>query len=91
MDVLVTEIELDSAISAGVMWRSMVPGLVPIYEEQSARVDSGISIERWMEMIPMERAMVVAMRRIKMAIENQQSEAENRHIKAQSRKGKASG
>jgi hypothetical protein len=50
--------------------------MVPIYEEHSARLERNISIKDWYAMEAMERAMVVAVRRIDISMKNHQAEAE---------------
>ena len=85
IDYNVTEIEPEEALSTGVMLRAYGRGIVPIYEEHLARLSKNISLENWMTMQPLERAIIVAMRRIENAIENQRAEAERRKIKSESR------
>lgn len=85
-----TEIDLEHGISAGITLRSAAAGLVPIYEEHAARLESGISVADWMEMDETEKALVVAARRIQIATKNLQAEAEIQHsereIKRKSRR-----
>jgi hypothetical protein len=78
----ISDIEPENPISTGVMWRSYGNGLVPIYEEHSARLSKNIGIDVWMAMTGLERAFIIATRRIEMAIENQRAEAEIRKSKA---------
>jgi hypothetical protein len=83
----VTEIELEHGVSAGIVWQALAPGMVPVYEEHSARLRAHISLSEWTGMSPMERAVAIALDRVGRAIENQQAEAEIRHME---RKSKAS-
>ena len=50
--------------------------MVPIFEEQLARLEKGYKLQEWFELDPMERAMVIAVRRVDIATKNQQTEAE---------------
>jgi hypothetical protein len=79
----ITRVELDNAVSAGIYWQRLGEGFVPIYEEQLSRLERNISMEAWYRMEPMERAMVIAVRRIENASKGHQSEAESAAIKRQ--------
>ena len=81
MDESVTRIELDNGISAGIRLGSLGADMVPTFEEHSARLERGISVKDWYAMEPMERAFVVAIRRIENAMKNHQAEAEIKHAK----------
>lgn len=81
----ITRIELEHGVSAGIHWRSLGKEMVPIFEEYQAREERGIGLKQWYEMEPMERAIVVAVRRIGNAARNHQAEAE---IKANKNKQK---
>lgn len=70
------------------MWGSIGEGLVPIFEEHSARIERNKSIHEWMTLEPMERALIIAIRRIDMATRNIQSDAETKEIKRKSGKRK---
>lgn len=72
----ITEIELDHGISAGIILRSMGTGLIPIYEEHAARLERGIDLQTWAQMDVTEKALLVAVRRVRIAERNLQSEAE---------------
>lgn len=50
--------------------------MVPIFEEQSTRLERGFSIQSWLELDPIERAMIIAIRRIENSMKNLQAEAE---------------
>lgn len=50
--------------------------MVPLFEEQIARLERGYTVEAWLSLDPMERAMVVAVRRIDNATKSIQAEAE---------------
>lgn len=78
----VTRFEPEFAVSAGVMWGSLGEGFVPIFEEHTARLERNYSLKEWYALDPMERALVVAMRRIDIATKNLQSDAEIRKAKA---------
>jgi hypothetical protein len=65
-------------VSAGIRLRSLGIGMVPVYEEQEARLERNISMRQWEEMTVDEKALIVAMRRIRIAMQNLQTEAEIR-------------
>jgi len=56
--------------------RSLAPGLIPIYEEHTTRIERGIGLKDWGNMPGDEKAMLVALRRTAMAMKNLQAEAE---------------
>ena len=72
----VTQIELEHGINAGIGIRSLAAGLVPLYEEHETRLERGYSVETWMNMDEREKALVLAARRIRIAIGNLQEEAQ---------------
>lgn len=80
-----TRIEPAHTVSAGIRWGAVSEYFVPLYEEQSARIEAQYSISEWYALDPMERAMVIAVRRIGNAMSNLQMDAE---MKAARRKGK---
>jgi len=77
----ITRLEVDNLISAGISWRKLAPDLVPLFEEHSARIERDKSIEQWYGMEPMERAIIIAQRRIEIAMKNHQSDAEAKAAK----------
>ena len=83
----VTRIELNETVSAGIRWRSLGTDMVPIFEEHTARMERGYSIEAWYSLNPMERAIAVAQKRLENSMKNLQGEAEAKHAKKQSQKG----
>ena len=83
MDVLITGIPLEHGVNAGIRLRSMGADLIPLYEEHEARLERGIPLDAWGAMSVDEQALLVATRRIRLAISNLQSEAE---IEASERK-----
>lgn len=80
----VTEIELDHAVSSGAEMRTLGKGMVAVFEEHTARLERDICLEEWQAMDPFEKALIIAQRRIQIALENLQSEAQ---IKAAKMKG----
>ena len=84
----VTRVELSHSVSAGIMWGAIGSDMVPIYEEHQARLERNYSIAAWYELEAMERAMVIAIRRIDNAARNLQSEAEIADAKRNANKGK---
>lgn len=83
MSVSVTSIELDNAVSAGVQLRAFGREMVPLYEEHTARLESGTNLREWEAMDEMEKAIVIAQRRIRMALENLQADAQIKAAKRQ--------
>jgi len=86
IDEKLTHIELDNQVSANIRWRSLGADMVPIFEEHSVRLERNYGIEAWYALSPMERAIMVAQRRIDNAMKNHQTEAEARQMK-KSQKG----
>lgn len=86
MNVNVSEIDLEHGISAGVRLRAHSNGMVPLYEEHAARLERGIRLEEWGEMPEMEKALIVAARRIRIAIQNLQEEAQIKHSERMAKK-----
>src|SRR5262245_51032566 len=72
----ITRIELQYGISVGVVLRSSSEEMVPFYEEHAARLERGISLENWASMPVMEKALLIAHRRISISMKNLQTEAE---------------
>lgn len=88
VDESITRIELDHGVSAGIRLGSLGEDMVPLFEEHTARLERNIRLKDWYEMEPMERAMVVAVRRLDNAMKNHQAEAEIRHSKNKARRGR---
>lgn len=87
IDQPVTQIELDHGVNVGVRLRTFFgEGMVPIFEEQSARLEAGIRVEEWSRMDRMEKALIVAHRRIRIAMQNLQAEAEIKKAESESKK-----
>ena len=76
IDVPATKIDLEHGISSNLWMASLAPGLIPIYEEQIARLERGIDLDTWSGMSVDEKAMLIAVRRTTLAMKNLQSEAE---------------
>lgn len=85
----VTTIEPDKPISTGIRWRRIAAILVPQFEEHSARLERGISLRQWYdEMDEMERAIVIAVRRLQTASDNIVTEAQTAAAKKDMKRGK---
>jgi len=82
----VTEIELDHGISAGIRLRSIGNGMIPVFEEQEVRISNNLTLLQWDEIPYMERAMMVAVKRVRRSIDNLQSEAEIRESERKAKK-----
>ena len=81
IEILITEIEPENAISSGVLYKSTLPGMVSPQEEHTARLERGLRLAEWLEMDVYERALLIANRRIRMAEHNLQADAEIRKAK----------
>ena len=80
VETLITRIELEHAVSAGVSLRSLGNDIVPVYEEHTARLEKGINLETWSNMGRIEKALIIAMRRVGATLQNLQTEAEIRKM-----------
>jgi hypothetical protein len=74
----ITQVETSSGISAGIRVRSLAAGLVPVFEEHDARKGEGYTLKEWYQMMPEERAMVVALYRISKAAEAHEMDAQTK-------------
>ena len=81
----VTRVETDG-VSAGIRWGALGVEMVPIFEETTVRIDQRYTTGEWAQLDPMEKAIMVAQKRISNAIQNIQSEAEMRRMKHEQRK-----
>lgn len=82
----VTRFESEFAVSADITWGALSPDMVPIFEEQVARLERGYTVQAWYDLDPLERAMVVAIRRIDIAQKNLQADEEIRRARRDARK-----
>lgn len=81
----VTRVETNG-VSAGIRWGALGVDMVPVFEEATVRIEQRYTIEEWARLDPMEKAIMVAQKRIHNAIQNIQSEAEMRRMKQEQRK-----
>ena len=81
MNAPVSQIELEHGVNAGISLRAYNKNMVSIYEEHGARLERGISLDDWMAMDTLEKALIVAHRRIRVAIHNLQEEAQIKAMK----------
>lgn len=81
ISVPVTRVELDNAVNPGVQMKAMGAEMVPIYEEHTARLEAGYKLDDWTTLDMMEKALVIAQRRSRIALENIQSDAQIKHAK----------
>lgn len=86
LDVNVTRVELSDTVSAGIRWNAFDNGMVPFFEEHTIRLENHYSVEAWYALPAMERAICIARKRIDIAIQNLQSEAEIKRAKQQAKK-----
>lgn len=78
----VTKVET-SGVSVGIRWGALGADMVPILEETSARLSQRYTVDEWSRLDPMEKALIIAEKRVHNAIQNIQSEAEMRKIKSE--------
>lgn len=81
-----TRIEPVNTVSAGIRWGAVSDQFVPLYEEHAARIEAHYSIDAWYALDMMERAIVIAIRRIGNAMTNLQMEAEMKAVKQKAKK-----
>ena len=60
--------------------------MVPLYEEHEARLERGIGLEAWAAMEEGEKALIIASRRIRLAVHNLQEEAQIEQAKRNTRR-----
>jgi len=85
----VTQVELEYGVYSGVKLKSIGEGMVPMFEEHEARLSRGIGLDEWGTMPLFEKALLIAHRRVKIAMENLQTEAEIRQAENKAkRRGK---
>ena len=88
VDESVTKIEIENQVHAGIRWRSLDAGMVPIFEEHSARLERGYTMSAWYALDPMERAVVIAQRRLENASRNIHNDAQAAQMKKNQNKRK---
>ena len=70
--------ELEYGVGTGIRLSGVATGLVSVQEEHEARLERGIGLYDWGKMDLMEKALIVAVRRNRIAMQNIQTEAEIR-------------
>jgi len=83
----VTQIELEHGINIGVNLRVLGRDMVPLHEEHEARLERNIRLDEWTSMPRFEKALVVANRRVRIALANLQAEEEIRETNRKTAKG----
>lgn len=63
--------------------------MVPIFEEHAVRLERNYTLEQWADLDAMEKAIVIAVRRIDMAAKNLQIEAEIKKANHEMKKNKS--
>jgi hypothetical protein len=63
-----------------------IPGIVSFFEEHETRLDAGYTVPEWYNLNGRDRAMEVALYRIRHSIEYQKNKAEQRQIEQASRR-----
>jgi hypothetical protein len=82
----VTKAQLDNGPATGLQWGALGAGMIPVFEEQAARLERNLTLEQWGALDPMERALLIAQRRIDAAIRAVQDEAAARQVKRKAKK-----
>jgi len=72
--------------SAGSRWGSIGDGMVAIFEEHAERIRLKYTLAEWYALDPLEKAMMIAVRRIENAMRGLQSEAESKAMKKGAKK-----
>lgn len=75
-------------MDAGIRWGALGSDMVSIFEEHTARIEKGYRLKEWASMDMTERALIIALRRVDIAIKNHQTEAE---VEKAQREAKKSG
>ena len=78
--------ELEYGVYSGVRLKSLGDGMVPLFEEHEARLERGIGLDEWGAMSLFEKSLLIAHRRVKIAMQNLQSEAEIRQSEQKARR-----
>ena len=86
VDLPVTAVELEYAVYSGAKLKILAEGMVPVFEEQETRVERGLSLEAWGAIPLYEKALIIAIRRTNIALQNLQNEAEIRDAERKARK-----
>ena len=60
--------------------------MVPVQEEHEARLERNIGLDDWGRMVMMEKALIIANRRIRIAIQNLNNEAEIKKMERESKR-----
>ena len=83
----ILNVPLDNQINAGIGLRNVFGGAtVSVFEENMVRQDIGYTLESWSKLLPQEKAIEIAVARIKNSVKNHQTEAEIESSKSKSRK-----
>lgn len=77
---------MEYGLYSGIHLRGIADGLVPFQEEHEARLEYRIGLEDWGRMEVFDKALIVAVRRNKLAMQNINAETEIRETKKQMRK-----
>jgi hypothetical protein len=63
-----------------------VPGIISMYEEHLVRTDVGYTLDEWYNLKSKQRAIEVALYRIKNSVEYQKNREQQRRMEAESRR-----
>jgi hypothetical protein len=73
-------------VSAGITLGITIPGLVPFFEEHDARLNAGYTLPAWQRMTATEKALEVAMYRLRHAKASHEQAAQAKYMKGKRRK-----
>jgi len=79
------------AVSTDVYYGRLHPLLVPFFEEQQVRAALGYTLQQWYGMAPRERALEIAISRLRARIDLQQSDVQQDKIIEQTKKAAKKG
>lgn len=85
-DILVTDLPVSSQDTLGLeISQIQIPGIVSLYEEHNVRSEAGYTLFEWYNLSGYDRALEVALGRIKSAIEYQKVKQQERQAKSKSK------
>jgi hypothetical protein len=86
-DNLITDIPISGKDMLGIGVKQIpIPGMISRYEEHTVRIEVGYTIPEWYNLDPKDRALEVAVSRIKHSIEYQKSKAQQREAESNSKR-----
>lgn len=84
----VAYVELEEPVETDIEMRAFSRELVSPFEENDARLEAGYNLIEWLSLSRWQRALEVAMYRIRNSIKAHQAEKDAQKMRAQSKAGK---